>query len=174
MCLFTYTGVQHDFHITWVRRLESCALPQINPAATKHQLKHEIRKKYKTIKSAKNECRPCNSWNINCLSFQSTLVFCRRPGPVPSHSSTNRSTLLTLSLCRSSRDHILSPHSFMLPFDCREFLCVYLRILVSNTISISHKLEDLSHVPYLRLTPQLIRCLDSAPFRVNTCAPEGQ
>ena len=33
MCLFTYTGVQHDFHITWVRRLESCALPQINPAA---------------------------------------------------------------------------------------------------------------------------------------------
>jgi predicted DNA-binding helix-hairpin-helix protein len=26
------------------------------------------------------------------------------------------------------------------------------------------ELEDLSHVPYLRLTPQLIRCLDFAPF----------
>ena len=26
------------------------------------------------------------------------------------------------------------------------------------------ELEDLSHVPYLRLTSQLIRCLDFAPF----------
>jgi predicted DNA-binding helix-hairpin-helix protein len=26
------------------------------------------------------------------------------------------------------------------------------------------ELEDLSHVPYLRLTSQLIRCLDSAHF----------
>ena len=26
------------------------------------------------------------------------------------------------------------------------------------------ELEDLSHVSYLRLTPQLIRCLDFAPF----------
>ena len=26
------------------------------------------------------------------------------------------------------------------------------------------ELEDLSHVPYLRLTPQLIRCLEFSPF----------
>jgi hypothetical protein len=26
------------------------------------------------------------------------------------------------------------------------------------------ELEDLSHVPYLRLTPQLIKCLDFTPF----------
>jgi hypothetical protein len=30
--------------------------------------------------------------------------------PVPSHSSTNWSTLLTRSLCRSSRDPLLSPN----------------------------------------------------------------
>ena len=27
------------------------------------------------------------------------------------------------------------------------------------------QLEDLRHVPYLKLTPQLIRCLDFAPFQ---------
>ena len=26
------------------------------------------------------------------------------------------------------------------------------------------ELEDLGHVPYIKLTPQLIRCLDCAPF----------
>ena len=94
---------------TWCLTINQLINQAITKIITKHQLKNKIKKKYKTIKNAKNECRPCNSWNMNCLSFQSTLDFCRRLGPVPSHSSTNRSTLLTLSLCRSSRDHILSP-----------------------------------------------------------------
>ena len=51
-------------------------------------------------------------------TFDGTLLSCPQsfpipdawPGPVPSHSPTNWSTLLTLSLCRSSRDPLLSPN----------------------------------------------------------------
>ena len=94
---------------TWCLTINQLINQAIANIIIKHQQKNKIRKKYKTIKNAKNECRPCNWWNMNCLSFQSTLVFGRRLGPVPSHSSTNWSTLLTLSLCRSSRVPILSP-----------------------------------------------------------------
>jgi hypothetical protein len=33
------------------------------------------------------------------------------------------------------------------------------------------ELEDLSHVPYLRLTPQLIKCLDFTPFEEGERIP---
>ena len=52
---------------------------------------------------AKNKIRSTQS------SRSSSGVW-RAPGPAPSHSSTNWSTLLTLSLCRSSRGPLLSPN----------------------------------------------------------------
>jgi hypothetical protein len=36
------------------------------------------------------------------------------------------------------------------------------------------ELEDLSHVPYLKLTPQLIRCLDFTPFEEGEGLGEGK
>jgi hypothetical protein len=62
---------------TWCLTINQLINQAITKIITTHQLKNKIRKKYKTIKNAKNECRPCNSWNMNCLPFQSTWVYHR-------------------------------------------------------------------------------------------------
>ena len=81
---------------TWCLAINQLINQAITKIITKHQLKNKSWKKYKTIKNAKNECRPCNSWNMNYFTLPEHLSL----PPVFGGVRVARSLVFCVVFCR--------------------------------------------------------------------------